>query len=80
VHGVINLHQLEPEYGAERRRINIEKMRGVKFSGGYHDYIIVEGGIQVFPRLIASEHNAGFLPETIQTGIKSLDNAARWRL
>jgi circadian clock protein KaiC len=73
VHGVINLHQLEPEYGAERRRINIEKMRGVKFSGGYHDYIIVEGGIQVFPRLIASEHNAGFLPETIQTGIKSLD-------
>jgi circadian clock protein KaiC len=73
VHGVVALEQLEPEYGAERRRINIEKMRGVRFSGGYHDYIIVEGGIAVFPRLIAAEHAKQFEPQPIPSGIAGFD-------
>ena len=73
VHGVVALEQLEPEYGAERRRINVEKMRGVRFSGGYHDYIIQEGGIVVFPRLIASEHAKEFKPEPIPSGIPEFD-------
>lgn len=73
VHGVVALEQLEPEYGAERRRINIEKMRGVRFSGGYHDYIIVAGGIVVFPRLIAAEHAQQFQPEPIPSGITEFD-------
>ena len=73
VHGVVALEQLEPEYGAERRRINVEKMRGVRFSGGYHDYIIQEGGIVVFPRLIAAEHAKKFKPEPIASGIPELD-------
>ena len=73
VHGVVALEQFEPEYGAERRRINVEKMRGVKFSGGYHDYIIQEGGIVVFPRLIASEHAKNFRPEPIPSGIAEFD-------
>jgi circadian clock protein KaiC len=73
VHGVVNLQQLEPEYGAERRRINIEKMRGVKFSGGFHDYVIVEGGIEIFPRLIAGEHAPKLVPEPIPSGIPQLD-------
>src|SRR3954465_15521184 len=30
-HGVITLEQLSPEYGAERRRLRVVKMRGVKF-------------------------------------------------
>ncbi len=73
VHGVINLQQMEPEYGAERRRVVIEKMRGVRFSGGFHDYIIVEGGLEVFPRLIAAEHTTKFKPQSIATGITELD-------
>ena len=73
VHGVIALEKFEPEYGAERRRINVEKMRGVKFSGGYHDYIIQEGGIVVFPRLIASQHAKEFRPEPISSGIAEFD-------
>lgn len=55
-HGVVLLEQLNPEYGAERRRLRVAKFRGVRFRGGYHDYIITFGGLQVFPRLVAAEH------------------------
>ena len=44
------------QFGAERRRLRILKLRGVKFRGGYHDFKIETGGIEVFPRLIAAEH------------------------
>jgi hypothetical protein len=39
--------QLEPEYGAERRRVNIEKAWR-EIHGGFH-VTIVEGGIVIFP-------------------------------
>ena len=55
-HGVVLLEQLNPEYGAERRRVRIVKYRGVKFRGGFHDFVIHRGGIRVFPRLVAAEH------------------------
>jgi hypothetical protein len=55
-HGVIRLEQLSPEYGSERRRLRVVKLRGVAFRSGFHDYIIRYGGIEVFPRLVASEH------------------------
>src|SRR4029078_8117476 len=57
-HGVVLLDQFNPEYGAERRRLRVVKYRGVKFRGGYHDYTILRGGLEVFPRLVASEHRA----------------------
>jgi circadian clock protein KaiC len=56
VHGVVFLEQLAPLYGAERRRLRILKMRGVAFRGGFHDLILETGGLRVFPRLVASEH------------------------
>src|SRR6266849_1575066 len=37
-HGVIQLEQLSPLYGAERRRLRVVKMRGVAIRGGYHDF------------------------------------------
>ena len=55
-HGVVLLEQLNPEYGSERRRLRVVKYRGVQFRGGYHDYVIKQGGIEVFPRLVAAEH------------------------
>jgi circadian clock protein KaiC len=55
-HGVVLLEQVNPEYGAERRRLRVIKYRGVKFRGGYHDFNILRGGLQVFPRLVAAEH------------------------
>jgi circadian clock protein KaiC len=58
-HGVVSMEQLSPEYGAERRRIRIMKLRGQKYRGGYHDFVIQAGGLSVFPRLVASEHKHG---------------------
>ncbi len=73
VHGVIEMSRTEPLYGPERRRIRIEKMRGHSFISGYHDYKIVKGGIQVFPRLISSKFVRKFKQETITSGIAEFD-------
>ncbi|MGC3992282.1 MAG: gas vesicle protein GvpD [Chthoniobacteraceae bacterium] len=54
-HGVLMLQHLAPEYGGERRRLRILKLRGVAYRGGYHDYLIRRGGLDVFPRLVAAE-------------------------
>jgi circadian clock protein KaiC len=72
-HGVLLLEQLLPEYGADRRRMRILKHRGRKFRGGYHDYLIRAGGLQVFPRLVASEHRREHHVEKLSSGIPDLD-------
>ena len=55
-HGVIRMEQLTPIYGGERRRLRVIKMRGVQIRGGYHDFVIRPGGVTVFPRLVAADH------------------------
>jgi circadian clock protein KaiC len=55
-HGVVLLEQLNSQYGTDRRRLRVVKYRGVNFRGGYHDYVITKGGLDVFPRLVAAEH------------------------
>jgi len=72
-HGVVLLEHLNPQYGSERRRLRVLKYRGVKFRGGYHDYVIKTGGIVVYPRLIAAEHRTRFESRAIQSGIAELD-------
>lgn len=72
-HGVISLQHLAQEYGAERRRLRVMKMRGSPFRGGHHDFIIRTGGIEVFPRLIAAEHHRGFAPDPLTSGVPALD-------
>ena len=72
-HGVISLEQIAQEFGKERRRVNIIKMRGIKFRGGYHDYTLETGGIRIFPRLVAAEHNREFTPRISSSGSNSLD-------
>jgi circadian clock protein KaiC len=71
--GVITLEQLALEYGAERRRLRVVKMRGMAFRGGYHDFKIVRGGLSVFPRLVAAEHHKGFLGGHASSGNTELD-------
>ncbi len=56
-HGVIQLEQLAPAYGAERRRLRVLKLRGVKFRGGFHDMKLETGRIRVFPRMSPSAHS-----------------------
>jgi circadian clock protein KaiC len=72
-HGVIALQQTALDYGSERRRLRVKKMRGIKFRGGYHDFIIETGGIKIFPRLVAAEHHKPFLGELTGSGVSELD-------
>jgi circadian clock protein KaiC len=51
VHGVVELEHVALEYGAERRRLQVRKLRGKAFRGGYHDFRLKQGGIEVFPRI-----------------------------
>jgi len=55
-HGVVSLERVIMEYGAERRRLWIKKMRGASYRGGFHDFRIRAGGLEVFPRV---EHATG---------------------
>ena len=73
-HGVITLEQAAQEYGSERRRLRVVKMRGVKYRGGFHDFAIETGGVAVFPRLVAADHHAEFSDELVSTGIEHLDD------
>jgi len=72
-HGVIKLDQTIQEFGGQRRRLEVIKMRGIKFRGGYHDFNLDTGGITVFPRLVASSHFRAFAAETATTGSEPLD-------
>ncbi len=51
VHGVVELEHVALEYGAERRRLHVRKLRGKAFRGGYHDFRLVSGGLEVYPRI-----------------------------
>ena len=72
-HGVITLEQAAQDYGKERRRLRVVKMRGVKYRGGFHDFAIQTGGVAVFPRLIAAEHHAAFADGLLSTGVPAFD-------
>jgi circadian clock protein KaiC len=67
------MEQLSPLYGAERRRLRVAKLREVRFRGGYHDMRITTGGVVVFPRLIAAEHEITRDHSVVRSGIAELD-------
>jgi circadian clock protein KaiC len=72
-HGVISLEQTLSGFGAQRRRMHVVKMRGVRYRGGYHDFEIERGGLCVYPRLIASEHDVADAGVAVSTGTPQLD-------
>lgn len=73
-HGVLMLDQVATDYGAKRRRLEILKLRGVDFVGGFHDATIAHGGLRVFPRLIAAEHGKEFDDTPASSGNAGLDS------
>ena len=74
VHGVIALGKIQREYGKTRRRLEVTKLRGSAFREGYHDYLIRDGGVVLFPRLIAAEYVAtNGKHDQVQSGINELD-------
>lgn len=68
------MEQLSPEYGAERRRLRVVKMRGRKYKGGYHDFAIERGRTEVFPRLVAADHKGRFKRGQLKSGIREIDD------
>jgi circadian clock protein KaiC len=73
VHGAMLLEHTVPAFGAARRRLRVSKFRGSDFRGGYHDYVIRRGGIDVFPRLVAAEHRQPVARERMSSGLREID-------
>lgn len=73
-HGVVSLEHVAPSYGSARRRLRIIKFRGTDYRGGFHDFTIRPGGLEVFPRLVAAEHGEPFVRSTIKSGVRPLDD------
>lgn len=72
-HGVITLERNTLEFGAARRTIQVQKMRGVNFSAGFHDVQIERGGLRVYPRLIAADFHTPFVGDAVSSGVAELD-------
>jgi len=72
-HGVVLLEQLAIDYGAERRRLRVVKMRGIRFRGGYHDFTIQKGGLEIYPRLVAADYAHHYVSEVVSSGNAELD-------
>lgn len=72
-HGVLRLEHLQTHYGSDRRRLLVVKLRGVSFRGGFHDFVIRQGGLEVFPRLVANEHTAPHPESQLASGVPDLD-------
>lgn len=72
-HGVISMERYSPEFGTMRRRMQIIKMRGSDFRAGFHDYGIVRGGVEIYPRLVAAEHKIDYPREAVKSGLLPLD-------
>ena len=73
VHGAILLTAARLGYGVFRRYLALTKLRATRFREGNHDYIIRRGGIQVFARLVAAEHQAAAEKRTGSSGNARLD-------
>lgn len=72
-HGVIQLEELAPDYGSERRRLRVVKYRGQHYRGGYHDFVIRTGGVEVFPRLVSAQQHRKFTAEVLTSESSELN-------
>lgn len=72
-HGVLTLERLTLDFGAARRRLQIQKLRGRDFIAGYHDFTIRRGGLEVYPRMIAAGRYEDFIGESVASNVDDLD-------
>jgi circadian clock protein KaiC len=72
-HGSLLLEHHLPSFGALRRRLSVTKYRGSAFRGGFHDYAIRTGGLEVYPRLVAAEHRQPSVRERLTSNLDGLD-------
>jgi circadian clock protein KaiC len=70
---VVQLEHIALEYGAERRRLQVLKLRGRRFLGGYHDFRIRTGGLAVYPRIQRLNDEPSPGSRTLLSGSPELD-------
>jgi circadian clock protein KaiC len=73
-HGVLLLEHVALEYGSERRRLQVTKIRGAQFRGGYHDFRITTGGLEVYPRILHDTPRVDVSQKMLLSGSKKLDD------
>lgn len=73
VSGVFLVEQLSPEYGGDRRRLRVRKLRASRSVGGYHDMTIGDKGVRLYPRLVAASHRARHSSSEVLSGVPELD-------
>src|SRR6185436_9198745 len=73
VHGMLSLFIMPLKFGINRRYLSVPKLRGARFIEGNHDYLIREGGLVVFPRLVAAQYAVEFQDRTLSSGNADLD-------
>jgi circadian clock protein KaiC len=73
-HGVIRLEQQILDFGLVRRRLEIAKLRGVSYVGGFHDFKIDTGGVRVFPRLENRRQIRALPGGTLKSGLTAVDS------
>jgi circadian clock protein KaiC len=72
-HGVIALEHVALEYGSERRRLQVTKIRGARFRGGFHDFRIATGGLEVYPRILHDVPRVDVSSQIISSGSETLN-------
>ncbi|HUP89723.1 MAG TPA: ATPase domain-containing protein [Longimicrobiales bacterium] len=72
-HGVIILEHISLDYGAERRRLQVTKLRGGRFRGGYHDFRILTGGMAVYPRILSDKIRKNGHSDVVTSDSHALD-------
>jgi circadian clock protein KaiC len=72
-HGVLELEHIALEYGAERRRLQVIKLRGRRFLGGYHDFRVRTGGLAVYPRIQRHGSSSAPVSRPLPSGSAELD-------
>lgn len=72
-HGVLTLERLTLDFGAARRRLQIQKLRGVDFIAGYHDFVLRRGGLEIYPRMTAAGHYQEFVGQPVPSNIADMD-------
>ncbi len=71
--GIIELQQIDFNYGADRRRLRVRKLRGCRYLSGAHDFTITTGGLEVHPRLVAQSYATAPSLEALASAVPEID-------
>jgi circadian clock protein KaiC len=71
--GVIELQKVDYNFGADRRRLRVRKLRGCRYLSGAHDFAIATGGLIVYPRLVAQSYASLPSAEPLRSDIPQID-------